>query len=36
VLERPVVIAARDLGVDRVEIRRRNFIPRNAFSYQTR
>jgi aerobic carbon-monoxide dehydrogenase large subunit len=36
VLERLVDIAARDLGVDRVEIRRRNFIPRDAFSYQTR
>ena len=35
VLERLVDIAARDLGIDRVEIRRRNFIPRDAFPYQT-
>jgi carbon-monoxide dehydrogenase large subunit len=36
VLERLVDVAARDLGIDRVEIRRRNFIPRDAFPYQTR
>jgi aerobic carbon-monoxide dehydrogenase large subunit len=35
VLERLIDIAARDLGIDRVEIRRRNFIPRAAFPYQT-
>jgi carbon-monoxide dehydrogenase large subunit len=35
VLERLVDVAARDLGIDRVEIRRRNFIPGNAFPYQT-
>jgi aerobic carbon-monoxide dehydrogenase large subunit len=35
VLERLVDVAARDLGIDRVEIRRRNFIPRDAFPYQT-
>jgi aerobic carbon-monoxide dehydrogenase large subunit len=35
VLERLVDVAARDLGIDRVEIRRRNLIPRDAFPYQT-
>ena len=35
VLERLVDVAARDLGLDRVEIRRRNFIPVEAFPYQT-
>src|SRR3984893_572670 len=35
VLERLVDIAARDLGIDRVEIRRRNFILPDAFPYQT-
>ena len=35
VLERLVDVAARDLGIDRIEIRRRNFIPRDAFPYQT-
>jgi len=35
VLERLVDVAARDLGIDRVEIRRRNLIPLNAFPYQT-
>ncbi|MGE0735465.1 MAG: xanthine dehydrogenase family protein molybdopterin-binding subunit [Alphaproteobacteria bacterium] len=34
-LERLVDKAARELGIDRVEIRRRNFIPRSAFPYQT-
>jgi hypothetical protein len=27
--------AARELGIDKVEIRRRNFIPADAFPYQT-
>jgi carbon-monoxide dehydrogenase large subunit len=35
VLERLVDRAARELGIDRVELRRRNFIPRHAFPYQT-
>jgi carbon-monoxide dehydrogenase large subunit len=35
VLERLIDVAARDLGIDRVEIRRRNFIPGEAFPYQT-
>lgn len=34
-LERLVDRAARDTGIDRVEIRRRNFIPTDAFPYQT-
>ena len=34
-LERLVDVAARETGMDRVEIRRRNFIPRDAFPYQT-
>ena len=34
-LERLVDKAARQLGMDRVEIRRRNFIPPDAFPYQT-
>jgi carbon-monoxide dehydrogenase large subunit len=34
-LERLVEKAARELGVDRVELRRRNFIPADAFPYQT-
>ncbi len=34
-LERLVDVAARDTGIDRVEIRRRNFIPKDAFPYQT-
>jgi carbon-monoxide dehydrogenase large subunit len=33
VIERLLDIAARELGVDRVEIRRRNFIPPEAFPY---
>jgi CO/xanthine dehydrogenase Mo-binding subunit len=33
-LGRLVDIATRDLGVDRVEIRRRNFIRRDAFPYR--
>jgi carbon-monoxide dehydrogenase large subunit len=35
VLERLVDVAARDLGMDRVEIRRRNFIAKEAHPYQT-
>ena len=34
-LERLVDVAARETGIDRVEIRRRNFIPSDAFPYQT-
>jgi carbon-monoxide dehydrogenase large subunit len=34
-IERLVDIAAREMGMDRVEIRRRNFIPTDAFPYQT-
>ncbi len=34
-LERLVDLAARQTGIDRVEIRRRNFIPRDKFPYQT-
>ncbi|HVO02826.1 MAG TPA: xanthine dehydrogenase family protein molybdopterin-binding subunit [Candidatus Cybelea sp.] len=34
-LERLVEKAARETGMDRVEIRRKNFIPVNAFPYQT-
>jgi CO/xanthine dehydrogenase Mo-binding subunit len=33
---RLVDVAARDLGIDCVEIRTRNFIPRDAFPHQTR
>ncbi|MEZ5933600.1 MAG: molybdopterin cofactor-binding domain-containing protein [Alphaproteobacteria bacterium] len=35
VLERLIDVAARELGMDRVEIRRRNMIPKDAFPYQT-
>jgi carbon-monoxide dehydrogenase large subunit len=35
VVERMVDAAAHKLGLDRVEIRRRNFIPPSAFPYQT-
>ena len=35
VLERLVDLAARDLGLDRVEIRRRNLIPADSFPYRT-
>ena len=35
VLERLVDLAARDLGLDRVEIRRRNLIPAGSFPYRT-
>lgn len=34
-IERIVDVAARETGIDRVEIRRRNFIPPDAFPYQT-
>jgi len=34
-LERLVDICALEMGMDRVEIRRRNFIPASAFPYQT-
>ena len=34
-LERLVDAAAHDTGLDRVEIRKQNFIPRDAFPYQT-
>ncbi|HEX2116784.1 MAG TPA: xanthine dehydrogenase family protein molybdopterin-binding subunit [Alphaproteobacteria bacterium] len=34
-LERLVDVAARETNMDRVEIRRRNFIPNDAFPYQT-
>ncbi len=35
VLERLVDVAAQGLGIDRIEIRRRNMIPRDVFPYQT-
>ncbi len=35
VIERIVETAARELGVDPAELRRRNFIPPDAFPYQT-
>jgi aerobic carbon-monoxide dehydrogenase large subunit len=34
-LERLMDVAAAETGIDRVEIRRRNFIPTDAFPYQT-
>jgi len=34
-LERLVDVAAQETGIDRVELRRKNFIPRDAFPYQT-
>ncbi len=34
-LERMVDTIAHDTGMDRIELRRRNFIPANAFPYQT-
>jgi carbon-monoxide dehydrogenase large subunit len=34
-LERLMDVAAQELGIDRVELRRRNFIPTDAFPYQT-
>jgi carbon-monoxide dehydrogenase large subunit len=35
VIERLVELAARELGVDPFELRRRNFVPRDAFPYET-
>jgi carbon-monoxide dehydrogenase large subunit len=35
VLERAMDAAARELGLDRIEIRRRNLIPADAFPYKT-
>jgi len=35
VVERLVEIAARDLGIDSTELRRRNFVPADQFPYQT-
>lgn len=35
VVERLVETAAREIGIDPVELRRRNFIPPDAFPYQT-
>ena len=35
VLERLIDVAAGSLGIDRIDIRRRDFIPRDAFPYQT-
>jgi carbon-monoxide dehydrogenase large subunit len=34
-IERIVDKAARQIGIDRVELRRKNFIPKEAFPYQT-
>ena len=34
-LERLVDVAAREMNMDRIEIRRKNFIPNDAFPYQT-
>ncbi|MFQ5421820.1 MAG: molybdopterin cofactor-binding domain-containing protein, partial [Anaerolineae bacterium] len=34
VIERLLDIAAKEMGIDKTEIRRRNFIPPNAFPYQ--
>ena len=34
-LERLMDVIAHDTGLDRIELRRRNFIPRDAFPYQT-
>lgn len=34
-IERLVDEAARETGIDRIELRRRNFIPREAFPYKT-
>ena len=36
VMERLLDIAARELGIDRAEIRRRNFIPPDAFPYDNK
>ena len=35
VLERIVDVAATEMGIDRVELRRRNIIPKQAYPYQT-
>lgn len=35
VVERIVDVAASEMGIDRVELRRRNMIPKEAFPYQT-
>jgi len=35
VVERIVDVAARQLGIDPAELRRRNFIPKDAYPYQT-
>ncbi len=35
VVERLVDVAAAEMGIDRVEIRRRNIIPKEAYPYQT-
>ncbi|HEX4261959.1 MAG TPA: xanthine dehydrogenase family protein molybdopterin-binding subunit [Acetobacteraceae bacterium] len=34
-LERLVDVAAQEAGIDKIELRRRNFIPADAFPYQT-
>jgi carbon-monoxide dehydrogenase large subunit len=34
-IERLVEEAAREMGIDRLELRRRNFIPKDAFPYKT-
>jgi len=36
VMERMLDLAARELGIDRAEIRRRNFIPKDAFPYDNK
>ena len=35
VVERLVEVAAREMGIDPVELRKRNFVPPDAFPYQT-
>jgi carbon-monoxide dehydrogenase large subunit len=35
VVERLVDTAALEMGIDKIEIRRRNIIPREAYPYQT-
>ena len=35
VLERMVDLAAQEMGIDRIELRRRNYIPANALPYKT-
>src|SRR5690606_20264374 len=34
-IERTVDKAARELGIDPIELRRRNFIPKDAYPYET-